>query len=92
MKMVEIYEGVVKDNAIVLDPHVRLPEGARVEVRVDARAPREGEDIDRQTDPFEAVLKHRATYKGGRIGIDEIIEEEKQDREERFDHWLFPEP
>jgi hypothetical protein len=91
-EMVKVYEGVVKDNTVVLDPAVRLPEGARVEVRVDASAAHEGGDIDGQIDPFEAVLKHRATYRGGRIGIDEIIEEEKQDREERFDHWLLPEP
>jgi hypothetical protein len=91
MAMVEVYEGVVKDNAIVLDGDVRLPEGVRVEVRVDTPAPQDGEAESKAEDPFEAVLKHRATYRGGRIGIDEIIEEEKQDREERFDHWLFPE-
>jgi hypothetical protein len=92
MKMVEIYEGVVKDNAIVLDPHVRLPEGARVEVRVDARASHEEEErLPSRQEVCEAILKHRATYEGRRIDIDELIEEEKQDREERFDHWLFPE-
>lgn len=52
---------------------------------------REREATSDSENPFEAVLRHRAVYAGRRIGIDEIIEEEKQDREERFDHWLFPE-
>ena len=88
--MIEIYEGVVKDNAIVLDPHVRLPEGARVEVRV--AEPQEVEAEGQKEDPFEALLRRRAAYSGRHIGMDEIIEEEKKDREQRFDHWLFPKP
>ena len=88
--MIYVYEGVVKDSRIVLDQNVRLPEGARVEVRVQEKNQHGNEADDKPEDPFEAVLRHRATYAGRRIGIDEIIEEEKQDREERFDHWLFP--
>jgi hypothetical protein len=86
--MVTVYEGVVKGNRIVLDQDVQLPEGAKVEVRVRFSQPSK-EGATRE-DPFEAVLRHRDVYAGRRIGIDEIIEEEKQDREERFDHWLFP--
>jgi hypothetical protein len=88
--MIYVYEGVVKDHTIVLDQNVHLPEGARVEVRVQLVGPRGTEAGDKQEDLFEAVLRRRAAYAGRRIGIDEIIEEEKQDREERFDHWLFP--
>lgn len=91
--MVTVYEGVVKGNTVVLDDSVQLPEGAKVEVRVKAPVKAHVEARDaQQEDPFEALLKRRAAYKGRRIGIDEIIEEEKQDREERFDHWLFPNP
>jgi len=87
--MMRTYEGVVKGNTIVLDSNVRLPEGARVEVHVaDASANRSG---DGPEDPFEALLQRRAGYEGRGINVEEIIEEEKQDREERFDHWLFPE-
>lgn len=86
--MIYVYEGVVKDNTIVLDQDVQLPDGAKVEVRVKSLQP--AEETMEQEDPFEAVLRHREVYAGRRIGIDEIIEEEKQDREERFDHWLFP--
>jgi hypothetical protein len=87
--MIRVYEGVVKDNAVVLDYPVRLPEGAKVKVHVES--PAESNGAGQREDPFEAVLKHREVYTGRRIDIDEIIEEEKQDREERFDHWLFPE-
>jgi hypothetical protein len=90
--MVCIYKGVVKDNAVRLDQNVRLPEGAMVEVHVQAQSPEETEPTDDQQDPFEALLKRRAAYAGRRIGIDEIIEAEKQDREERFNHWLSPKP
>jgi hypothetical protein len=90
--MVCIYKGVVKDSAVRLDENVRLPEGAAVEVHVHVASPEEPQSINDKPDPFEAVLKRRAAYAGRRIGIDEIIEEEKQDREERFDHWLLPSP
>ncbi len=89
--MVCIYKGVVKENAIVLDENVRLPDGTRVEVRVDSPPVRTKAKPNRK-EAFEAIVKHRAVYEGRRIGIDELIEEEKQDREERFDHWLFPNP
>jgi hypothetical protein len=90
--MTYTYKGVVKDNMIVLEGNVRLPEGAEVEVRVHAVAPQGAETDGKRQDPFEAVLQHRAVYAGRRIDIDEIIEEEKQDREERFDDWLKPGP
>jgi len=89
--MIRAYEGVVKDNTIVLDQNVRLPDGARVEVRVE-EAPERLNTKPSRKEIFEAILKHRATYAGRPIDVDELIEEEKQDREERFDHWLFPDP
>jgi hypothetical protein len=82
-----VFEGVVKDNTIVLDQSVRLPEGARVQVHVES--PPAADPKNEEPDPFEALLKRSAAYAGRRIGMDEIIEQEKQDREERFDQWLF---
>jgi len=89
--MTRAYEGVVKDNTIVLDQNVRLPEGARVEVRVVGPRIIETANPDRDQ-VYAALIERRAAYAGRRINMDEIIEEEKEDREERFDHWLFPDP
>jgi hypothetical protein len=96
-------KGVVKGNTILLEDQASLPDGATVEVRV--LDPVEvGAETDRHNgagagardtasggeDPFEALLARRTANAGLRVNMDEIIEEEKQDREERFDHWLFP--
>ena len=75
--MVQVFEGVVRDNVVVLDDSVRLPEGVRVQVRVES-PPTAAADEER--DPFDALLRRRAVYAGRRIDMDEIIEEEKQDR------------
>jgi hypothetical protein len=79
-----IAHGTVKGNTIVLDDGACLPEGATVEVRL-LPEPK----ISRE-EAFAAVLKHREQNRGLRVGMDEIIEEEKQDREERVDSWLSP--
>jgi hypothetical protein len=76
--------GTVKGNTIVLDDGACLPEGATVEVRL---LP---EPAISREEAFAAVLKHREQNRGLRVGMDEIIEEEKQDREERVDSWLSP--
>ncbi len=66
-------KGTVKDNVIVLDEGVRLPEGAEVEVRVRTRKRRLDAAIERvQTNP---ILRY--------IGIDDVMAEDKQEREER---------
>jgi hypothetical protein len=78
--------GTVKGNTIVLDDGACLPEGAVVEVRLLPEP-----QISRE-EAFAAVLRHREQNRGLRVGIDEIIEEEKQDREERVDAWLSPDP
>jgi hypothetical protein len=77
--------GTVKGNVVVLDENVKLPEGAAVEVRVIETA------ISRE-EAFARVLRQREANKDLRIGIDEIIEEDRQDREDRVDGWLSPEP
>src|SRR5713226_7043600 len=97
-------KGVVRGNTVCLEGKARLPEGAAVEVRVldpwevevvggtPAGASTDTSDAEsvRDEDPFKALLVRRAANAGLRVNMDEIIEEEKQDREERFDHWLFP--
>lgn len=95
--------GVVKGNTILLEDRAHLPEGAAVEVRVLDSGEAEGvndqhngasagarDTAGGDEDPFEALLARRAANAGLRVNMDEIIEEEKQDREVRFDHWLFP--
>ncbi len=69
--------GVVQNNVVVLKPGERLPEGAEVEVRV-VRPPTSREDA------FARVQANRIARP---VGIDEIIEEEKQQREEHPDAW-----
>jgi hypothetical protein len=97
-------KGVVKGNTILLEEQAHLPEGAAVEVRIldpsEVREPTEANNkastsatqaaIRSGEDPFEALLARRVANAGVRVNMDEIIEEEKQDREERVDHWLFP--
>jgi hypothetical protein len=75
--------GTVKGNVVVLDEDAHLPDGARVEVRLT-------EATRTSFDPFAALLERRAANAGLRVGMDEIIEEEKQEREEHPDTWLSP--
>ena len=71
-------KGVVKNNTVLLEQGAHLPDGAQVEVRLlDKSATEE--------DPFTRVLNNPIRY---HVGIDEIIEEEKKEREERPDTWL----
>jgi hypothetical protein len=89
--MTYVYKGMVKRHCVVLDPTVSLPEGAEVEVRmvcppVMATPKRSRKEL------FARVLEARKANTGLYVGVDELLEEEKQDREERFDHWLAPKP
>jgi len=73
-----ICKGVVKNNMVLLEQGAQLPDGAQVEVRLlDKSATEE--------DHFTRVLNNPIRYY---VGIDEIIEEEKREREERPDSWL----
>jgi hypothetical protein len=72
--------GVVQNNMVVLKPGERLPDGAEVEVRV-----------VRQPAPRDAAFARvRASRIARPVGIDEVIEEEKRQREERLDSWPKP--
>jgi hypothetical protein len=79
-----IARGTVKGNTIVLDDGACLPEGAAVEVRLLT------EPAISREEAFRRVLEQRAANAGLKVGMDEIIEEEKQDREARIDSWLTP--
>ena len=73
-------KGVVKDNIVVLEDGAQLPDGAEVEVRL-------LEPSFRRDDVFAQMLANRITHY---VGIDQIIEEDKQEREEHPDTWLKP--
>ena len=71
--------GVVKGNVVELEKNAQLPEGAKVEVRLLDGA------VEDETIVIDRILQNRITRP---VGIDAIIEEMKQDREERDSSWL----
>lgn len=73
-------KGIVKGNVVMLEEGAHLPDGAEVEVRLSA--PPFGRD-----EAFVRVLANRITHY---VGMDQIIEEDKQEREEHSDTWLKP--
>ena len=73
-------KGVVKENVVLLEAGAQLPDGAEVEVRLLERP------LTRQ-EVFARVRTHRIQH---RVGMAEIIAEEKQEREEHPDTWLTP--
>ena len=73
-----ICKGIVRENTVVLEKGVHLPEGAEVEVRLIERPLTRDE-------AFTRVLTNRITRP---IGMAEIIEEDKKEREEHPDTWL----
>ena len=75
-----IYKGIVKENIVVLPKQVHLPDGAEVEVHlIQRQSPRDK--------AFARVLSGRISRK---VGMDEIIEADKAEREEHSDTWLKP--
>jgi hypothetical protein len=65
-------KGIVKGKIVILEEGAHLPDGAEVEVRLSA--PSSGQD-----EAFVRVLANRITR---HVGMDQIIEEDKQEREE----------
>jgi hypothetical protein len=78
--------GKVKGNTIVLDDGACLPEGARVEVRL-LPEPQISRD-----EAFAAVLRQRELNAGLRIGVDELLEEDRREREEHWDQLFTRDP
>ena len=72
-----ICKGIVKDNVVLLVAGIQLPEGAEVEVRLLERP------LTRQ-EVFARVRTHRILHP---VGMDEILAEDKQEREEHPDTW-----
>jgi hypothetical protein len=72
-----ICKGIVKDNVVLLEAGVQFPEGAEVEVRLLERP------LTRQ-EVFARVRAHRILRA---VGMDEIIAEDKREREEHPDTW-----
>ena len=75
-----ICKGVVKDNMVLLEAGAQLPDGAEVEVRLLER-PQTRQEI------FARVRTHRILCSAG---MDEILAEDKREREEHPDTWLTP--
>jgi hypothetical protein len=73
------YQGVVKGNVVVLEEGAQLPEGARVAVRMLE------EPLLSRDEAFEHLLNDPIMRP---IGIDEIIQEDKREREVRAT-WLI---
>src|SRR5262249_46317211 len=75
------FKGTVKNNVIVVESDVDLPEGAIVEVRV--RDPdREAKLLEKRRAAIQRILEHQIP---GHVGMAEIIEEDKRERDERWD-------
>ena len=75
-----ICKGVVKENIVMLEKGVHLPDGAEVEVRL----------VERPLTRSEAFVRVLTNRIARPIGMDEIIEEDKSEREEHPDIWLRP--
>lgn len=72
-----ICKGIVKKNMVVLEAGTYLPDGAEVEVRLMVRPLTRDE-------AFARVLANRVIRY---VGMDEIIEEDKKEREAVV-HWI----
>ena len=79
------FKGIVKNNVIVLEEGAHLPEGAEVVVRLKHDPERQARLEKQREAAFRRVLEHPITHP---VGMDEIIEEDKREREERADRWL----
>jgi hypothetical protein len=73
-----ICKGIVKNNVVLLEEGAHLPDDAQVEVRLIESSPAPHE-------AFARVLANRITRY---VGMDKILEEDKQEREEHPDTWL----
>jgi hypothetical protein len=77
-----VCKGIVKGQVILLEDGVQLPEGAEVEVRV----------LERPLTRSEVFARVRAHRIRQPVGMAEILEDDKQEREEHPGTWLTPKP
>ena len=75
-------KGTVKGNIVVLDEGEKLPDGARVEVRV----------VEEHLSAEEAIRRILGNPITKPLGMLEILREDRREQEERFDQWMKPEP
>jgi hypothetical protein len=68
-------KGTVRNNVIVLEEGIRLPDDTEVEIYVPLNP-------EQRAKAFRRVRRNPITRY---IGIDEIIEQDKQEREERWE-------
>jgi hypothetical protein len=68
-------KGTVKGNIVILDEGEKLPDGARVEIRV-IEEPLSAEELERRKEVFQRVLAH-AIHR--LVGMDDILRESRQD-------------
>jgi hypothetical protein len=73
-----ICKGVVKDNVVLLEAGAQFPDGAEVEVRL----------LERSLTRQEVFARVRTAPILRPVRMDEIIAEDKQEREEHPDTWL----
>ncbi len=71
-------KGTVKGNIVVLDEGEKLPDGARVEVRV----------IEVSLPPEEAIKRVLDNPITKPVGMLELLKEDRAEWEERFDRWM----
>ena len=76
------FRGTVKNNVIVLENGAQLPEGAKVEVRI-KDPDRETKLLEKRRAAIQRILEHQIQ---GPVGMAEIIEEDKRERDERWDY------
>ena len=75
-------KGTVKGNIVVLDEGEKLPDGARVEVRV----------IEATLSAEEAIRRILSNPITEPLGLSELLREDRQEREERVDRWMRLQP
>jgi hypothetical protein len=75
-----VCKGIVKDQVILLEEGVQLPEGAAVEVRV----------LERPLTRPEVFARVRAHRIRRPVGMAAILEDDTREREEHADTWLTP--
>ncbi len=78
-----IAKGTVKGNIVVLDEGESLPDGARVEIGViEMKLPLE--ERRKREEIFNRILSHQINRY---VGMNELLREERQELEERYDRW-----
>ena len=79
------FKGTVRDNVVVLENGAQLPNGTAVEVRVKNDPERRAKLLEKRRAAIQRILDHPIP---GPVGMAEIIEEDRCEREQRWDYLL----